>query len=44
MYILQLMDYFAATWSLLIIAFCECLVVAWVYGQCLYGMHLMEMK
>lgn len=32
MYYLQLLDYFAATWSLLIIGFFECLAVAWVYG------------
>ncbi len=34
MYIMQLLDYFAASWSLLIIGFCECIVIAWVYGKC----------
>lgn len=33
MYMVQLMDYFAATWSLLIIGFFECIVVGWVYGR-----------
>ncbi|XP_063978834.1 sodium- and chloride-dependent glycine transporter 1-like isoform X2 [Diachasmimorpha longicaudata] len=32
MYWLQLMDKYAANWSVLLIAICECILVAWVYG------------
>ncbi len=33
MYMLQLMDSYAATYSVLIIALTECLALAWVYGK-----------
>lgn len=32
MYWLQLMDKYAANWSVLLIAICECILVAWIYG------------
>lgn len=32
MYWLQLMDKYAANWSVLLIAISECILVAWVYG------------
>lgn len=32
MYWLQLMDKYAANWSVLIIAITECILVAWIYG------------
>lgn len=32
MYWLQLMDKYAANWSVLLIAITECILVAWVYG------------
>jgi solute carrier family 6 amino acid transporter-like protein 5/7/9/14 len=32
MYVLQLIDNYAATYSLLIIGFCECMVLSYVYG------------
>ncbi|KAG4070471.1 hypothetical protein HA402_005703 [Bradysia odoriphaga] len=33
MYWLQLMDKYAANWSVLIIAICECILIAWIYGS-----------
>jgi hypothetical protein len=33
MYWLVLLDYYAATWSLVLIAFFECMAIAWVYGK-----------
>lgn len=32
MYWLQLMDKYAANWSVLIIAIGECILIAWIYG------------
>lgn len=32
MYYLTLLDAYVASWSLLLIAFVECVVVGWVYG------------
>lgn len=32
-YWLQLMDKYAANWSVLLIASCECVLIAWVYGS-----------
>lgn len=32
MYWLQLMDKYAANWSVLVIAISECILVAWIYG------------
>jgi len=32
-YILQLMDWYAAAFSLMIISLLECVVIAWVYGE-----------
>lgn len=32
MYWLQLMDKYAANWSVLLIAITECILVAWIYG------------
>ncbi|XP_063374943.1 sodium- and chloride-dependent glycine transporter 1-like [Cydia amplana] len=45
MYWLQLMDKYAANWSVLIIAISECILIAWIYGaqkfcrdiQCMIG-------
>merc|ERR1711976_189679 len=31
-YLLQLMDHYAGGWNVLVIAFCECLCIAWFYG------------
>lgn len=33
MYWLQLMDKYAANWSVLLIAICECILIAWFYGS-----------
>lgn len=33
MYILQLMDHYVASWSLLIVGLTEVLVISYVYGQ-----------
>lgn len=33
MYWLQLMDKYAANWSVLIIAIIECILIAWLYGS-----------
>jgi len=33
MYMLQLIDNYAATYSVLIIGLCECLALSYVYGQ-----------
>lgn len=33
MYWLQLMDKYAANWSVLLIAICECILIAWIYGS-----------
>lgn len=33
MYWLQLMDKYAANWSVLLIAICECVLISWVYGS-----------
>ncbi|KAK6191226.1 hypothetical protein SNE40_002962 [Patella caerulea] len=32
MYILQLMDTYAASWSVFLMAILECVVIAWIYG------------
>ena len=33
MYMLQLMDNYAATYSTLIIGLCECIALGWIYGE-----------
>lgn len=33
MYWLQLMDKYAANWSVLLIAISECILIAWLYGS-----------
>ena len=33
MYILQLMDSYAPSYGLLVVGLCECLVIAYVYGE-----------
>ena len=33
MYVLQLIDNYAATYSLLIIGLCECVAIAYIYGK-----------
>lgn len=33
MYWLQLMDKYAANWSVLLIAISECVLIAWIYGS-----------
>ena len=30
---LDLMDNYAGGWNVLVIAACECIAIAWVYGQ-----------
>ncbi len=32
MYVFQLFDYYAGSRIIVLIAFCECAVVAWIYG------------
>ena len=34
MYIFQILDWYAAAFSVMVIAMLECLVCAWVYGEC----------
>ncbi|XP_043268038.1 sodium- and chloride-dependent glycine transporter 2-like isoform X2 [Venturia canescens] len=43
MYWLQLMDKYAANWSVLLIAITECILVAWVYGADRFLNHVQEM-
>uniref|UniRef100_T1J119 Transporter n=1 Tax=Strigamia maritima TaxID=126957 RepID=T1J119_STRMM len=43
MYWLQLMDKYAANWSVLFIAISECIVVAWVYGAERFLQNIEEM-
>ena len=31
-YVLQVMDWYSSTFSLMIIAFSECLIIGWLYG------------
>ena len=33
MYVLQLMDWYSASFSVLIIAMIECIVINWIYGR-----------
>lgn len=33
-YMLQLMDHYSGGWNVLVIAFCECVAIAYVYGFC----------
>jgi len=35
-YMLQIMDHYSGGWNVLLIAFCECISVAYVYGFCRY--------
>ncbi|ELT90268.1 hypothetical protein CAPTEDRAFT_225103 [Capitella teleta] len=35
-YMLQLMDHYAGGWNVLVIAFCECICIAWFYGFARY--------
>ncbi|XP_067937743.1 sodium- and chloride-dependent glycine transporter 1-like [Watersipora subatra] len=37
MYMLQLMDTYAATYSVLVIGLCECVAIAWIYGWQRFG-------
>ena len=32
-YWVQLLDYYVPTWSLILVAFFECMAIAWVYGK-----------
>ena len=32
-YYLQVMDWYSSTFSLMIISFAECMVIAWIYGK-----------
>ncbi|KAK7487836.1 hypothetical protein BaRGS_00020883 [Batillaria attramentaria] len=32
MYVLQLMDTYAASWSVFLMAICECAIIGWIYG------------
>ena len=32
-YVLQIMDWYCATFSLMLLSFTECMVIAWIYGQ-----------
>lgn len=33
MYVLQLMDTYAASWAVFIMAILECIIIAWLYGM-----------
>ena len=33
MYILQLMDTYAASWSVFLLAICESVTIGWIYGM-----------
>lgn len=33
MYVLQLMDTYAASWAVFIMAILECVIIAWLYGM-----------
>ena len=33
MYVLQLMDTYAASWSVFLMAVTECIIIAWIYGK-----------
>ena len=32
MYVLQIMDWYCSTFSLMLLSFTECMVIAWIYG------------
>ena len=36
MYMLVLLDTYAPTYAVLVIALCECIAIAWVYGRSAY--------
>jgi hypothetical protein len=40
MYLFQIMDWYAAAFSAMVIAFLECLVVAWIYSECCLTKYL----
>ena len=42
MYILQLFDNYAATYSLLLIGLVECIGIAWVYGKFIYSVFVVK--
>lgn len=33
MYILQLLDTYAASWAVFVMAILECIIIAWLYGR-----------
>ena len=33
MYVLQLLDTYAASWSVFLMAITECVIIAWIYGM-----------
>lgn len=33
MYVFQILDWYSAAFSVMVIAFLECIVVSWVYGE-----------
>ncbi|XP_013386200.1 sodium-dependent proline transporter-like isoform X3 [Lingula anatina] len=42
-YLMQLMDHYAASWSVLIIGICECVALSWVYGVDRFGADIKAM-
>jgi hypothetical protein len=42
MFILQLFDNYAATYSLLFIGLVECIGIAWVYGKFIYSVFVVK--
>jgi len=43
MYVLQLMDWYSASFSVLIIAVVECVVINWIYGNEVFSANVKEM-
>jgi solute carrier family 6 amino acid transporter-like protein 5/7/9/14 len=43
MYVLQLMDWYSASFSVLIIAIIECVVINWIYGNSRFASNVKEM-
>ena len=34
MYVFQLFDYYSGSRIILLVAFCECIAIAYIYGEC----------
>ena len=44
MYVLQIMDWYSSVFTLMIISFCECLVIGWIYGASRFYIDISLMR